>query len=596
MPRPARPLALFCTSLTLALCCFVPGDALQAQPAAAPAKQVATTIDSAIRLLSYNVRVENNPEAWERRRATVANVLNSAPFDIVAMQEASELMLTDYQAALPDSYYVVGERSDGHRGNQSWYEFNPIFFNAARFEKLDAGSIWVGENPARPGDTLDDSKPHGRVFTWAILRDRATGKRIAVGNVHIHGAQAERAVELLVDTLRDKADGAPILLLGDFNSTPDTAAYQRMVSAEGFNLRDAGQLAPGSVTTIGAGQSVPEGQSGAKEGSVGKRIDYVFTDKAFTASDYRLVDSVIEGGSYASDHFPIAATVQLAGGMPLGFVQQGETQAIASGVSFARYIRAGAEPQVAQVITLDLTDPALRFAVTPADRSGGLEYRAMLTTDFVEDSGAAVAVNASYFLPFKGGSKGGDDYFPHIGDAVGASGASEHMGQTVSPVEPALDERVNVIACFDGPVLFMADGQTCPDGYPESIAVGPRLLKAGVEQSYDAFGIGYATKRHPRASLGVAADGKTAWILVVDGRQADYSVGASLHELAEIFLSLGASDAMNLDGGGSTTLAATIEGEGTLLNRPIHTGVPGRERPVANQIAVFAAPLPEEGN
>lgn len=209
---------------------------------------------------------------------------------------------------------------------------------------------------------------------------------------------------------------------------------------------------------------------------------------------------------------------------------------------------------------------------------------------------AAVAVNASYFLPFKGGSKGGDDYFPHIDDAVGASGASEHMGQTVSPVEIDLDERVNVIACFDGPVLFMADGQTCPDGYPESIAVGPRLLKAGVEQSYDAFGINYATKRHPRASLGVSGDGKTAWILVVDGRQPDYSVGASLHELTEIFLSLGASDAMNLDGGGSTTLAATIEGEGTLLNRPIHTGVPGRERPVANQIAVFAAPLPEEGN
>ena len=289
------------------------------------------------------------------------------------------------------------------------------------------------------------------------------------------------------------------------------------------------------------------------------------------------------------------AVSQAPGAALAGFEAPDSAEAIASGITFARYVRRGDEPQVANVVTFDLTNPALRFAVTPADRSGDMEYRAMLTTDFAERSGAAIAVNASYFLPFKGGSRGGDDYYPHIGDPVSASGASRHMGQTVSPVETDLDERVNAIACFNGPLVLIADGQTCPEHYPDSVAAGPRLLKDGVEQSYDAFGAGYANKRHPRASLGLSADGKTAWIVVVDGRQEGFSIGASLHELAEIYRSLGASDAMNLDGGGSTTLVGARAEGAELLNRPIHTGVPGRERPVANQIAVFAAPLPAEG-
>ena len=268
-------------------------------------------------------------------------------------------------------------------------------------------------------------------------------------------------------------------------------------------------------------------------------------------------------------------------------------EALAHGVSYARYEHGGEIPQVAHVVTLNLADSALRFAVTPADRSGGREYTASLTTAFVERSGASLAVNASYFLPFKGGSRGGDDYFPHPDDAVDASGAALHFGQVVSPVETDIDERVNAIACFNVARVLILDGQTCPAGFPEGVAAGPRLLADGAERSYEAFGASYADKRHPRASLGLSADRKTAWIVVIDGRQKGYSMGATLHELAEFYRALGASDAMNLDGGGSTTLAADREGHAVLLNRPIHTGVPGRERPVANQIAVFAAPLSE---
>ncbi len=82
-------------------------------------------------------------------------------------------------------------------------------------------------------------------------------------------------------------------------------------------------------------------------------------------------------------------------------------------------------------------------------------------------------------------------------------------------------------------------------------------------------------------------------IFVVDGRQPNYSEGIPLPELAEIAIKHGADIALNLDGGGSSTLVKEgADGEAVVLNSPIHLRVPpGRERPVANHLGIFAPEL-----
>jgi exopolysaccharide biosynthesis protein len=77
-------------------------------------------------------------------------------------------------------------------------------------------------------------------------------------------------------------------------------------------------------------------------------------------------------------------------------------------------------------------------------------------------------------------------------------------------------------------------------------------------------------------------------MVVVDGRQPLSSMGATLPDMAEIFRRLGAADALNLDGGGSTAMVVAGDAGPQVLNTPIHTGVPGRERPSANQLGVRA--------
>ena len=86
---------------------------------------------------------------------------------------------------------------------------------------------------------------------------------------------------------------------------------------------------------------------------------------------------------------------------------------------------------------------------------------------------------------------------------------------------------------------------------------------------------------HPRTAAGITADGALI-LMVVDGRQ-DESRGVSLEELAVLMRDAGAADALNLDGGGSSTLVV----DGILINRPAGYQV---EREVMSAVAVFCEP------
>lgn len=91
----------------------------------------------------------------------------------------------------------------------------------------------------------------------------------------------------------------------------------------------------------------------------------------------------------------------------------------------------------------------------------------------------------------------------------------------------------------------------------------------------------------PRTAAGVSADGKKVYLLAVDGRREGWSVGASYPMLAAILQVAGASDAVNLDGGGSTTFVVRSGDTPvfTTWNRPSD----GKDRAVVNGLAVVAA-------
>jgi len=94
--------------------------------------------------------------------------------------------------------------------------------------------------------------------------------------------------------------------------------------------------------------------------------------------------------------------------------------------------------------------------------------------------------------------------------------------------------------------------------------------------------------RHPRSAVGLSSDGRTLYLLVIDGRRSG-SIGATEAEIALIMKKLGAECALNLDGGGSTAMALRLPNNRVkIVNTPIHKGIPGRERAVGACIGLAA--------
>ncbi len=134
-------------------------------------------------------------------------------------------------------------------------------------------------------------------------------------------------------------------------------------------------------------------------------------------------------------------------------------------------------------------------------------------------------------------------------------------------------------------VLSLTPG---PDKLTQLVGGTPRIIRNGVvsvEWSKEDISQSFATDRHPRTAVGINADSSKIFLFTVDGRQGGYSVGVSLYELADIMLGYGVDDAVNLDGGGSTTMVLRNE----VANSPSD---PGGERSVSNSLLVVSsAPL-----
>jgi hypothetical protein len=138
-------------------------------------------------------------------------------------------------------------------------------------------------------------------------------------------------------------------------------------------------------------------------------------------------------------------------------------------------------------------------------------------------------------------------------------------GERVEEVLPRmqLGGRVSVEMTL---VPLLPDPEGEWDKAEHIVSGGPLLLWRGnplEEPQVESISRVFFLARHPRTAVGVRADG-TLLFVTVDGRRPEESVGMSLPELTDLMLGLGAVSAINLDGGGSTSMV--IDGE--VVNRP----------------------------
>lgn len=156
----------------------------------------------------------------------------------------------------------------------------------------------------------------------------------------------------------------------------------------------------------------------------------------------------------------------------------------------------------------------------------------------------------------------------------------------------SLRERVAVLARARG--RFDVQVRLLPFHPHEVVGGFPILVEDSVEVAgLDSAGSAtFGPVRHPRTFVGVGATGRRLLLVTVDGRQEGYSAGTTLRETAGIALQLGVTEAINLDGGGSTAMAVARQAAGggvrfDVVNKPSDAA---GERPVGDALVVSCRP------
>jgi hypothetical protein len=247
-----------------------------------------------------------------------------------------------------------------------------------------------------------------------------------------------------------------------------------------------------------------------------------------------------------------------------------------------------------RALRIALSDPGLQIVV-----SGGASYTAsparppdgpgtipaFRVSSFVRGGGLLAGINAAPFDPVATGKEG----TPLV--IVGVAVAE---GVLISPPNPRFDA---LVFYYGGGAAVLNQGklgdlkkiQNAVGGFHRLLA-GNRLTGRALKSVETR-----SAARYPRSAAGLSADGNFLYLLAIDGRQVK-SAGATEAETGILLRQLGASEGINLDGGGSTALALRYpDNTVRIANTPVHGGVPGRERAVASCLGIGLTPKAGEG-
>lgn len=182
---------------------------------------VAHVLSAQMLVGTYNIRYKNDGdslkgEVWSKRCQVMCDQLNFMSPDIFGTQEVLHVQLIDLLKGLDGYDYIGVGRDDGGQAG----EYAAIFYKKDRLRLLDHGDFWISETPDRPGLGWDAACV--RICTWGRFSRQTSTDDEAFYFFNLHmdhvGVVARReGARLVVRKIREIAQGAPVIVTGDFN-------------------------------------------------------------------------------------------------------------------------------------------------------------------------------------------------------------------------------------------------------------------------------------------------------------------------------------------------------------------------------------------
>ncbi len=255
-----------------------------------------------IKTATFNIRMATTADGvneWKYRVPIVEKTLQSENLDVIGFQEVLHTQLLDLQKILPNyAYYGVGREDFKEKG-----EYAAIFYKKDQFQLIEGNTFVLAADTNAIG-VLGWDAVCTRIVTWVLLEDIKTKQRFYFFNTHFDhiGKVAQKnSAELLVQKATQKAASYPVIITGDFNSTPTSEAY--MIMTKSFT--DSKQISPnikGDSYTYQGYKKVPVEQYCL--------IDYIFVSSNITIKKYE-TSCPEENGVLLSDHNIVVVEMEL---------------------------------------------------------------------------------------------------------------------------------------------------------------------------------------------------------------------------------------------------------------------------------------------
>lgn len=249
-----------------------------------------------LRVMTFNVRTPSpdGVNVWVNRRDLFVRTVRDADPDVFGTQELHKEQ-GDYVVAKLPHYAWFGEGRRGGDGD----EHMGVFYRTDRLKVLESGNFWLSDTPDVPG-SISWGHPFPRMVTWALFERKADGRRFYFFDTHLpyrdgdEAARTKGAKEILAH-IEALPKNVPVVLVGDFNTTPASRAHALLTRA----LTDARATAPEHAG--------PDKTFHAFTGQPTEQIDWILT-RGLTARSADTI-TVHEGKVYPSDHFPVVAVL-----------------------------------------------------------------------------------------------------------------------------------------------------------------------------------------------------------------------------------------------------------------------------------------------
>lgn len=269
-----------------------------------PGVMMTPLYSQSLRVMSYNIRYDNpadGPNAWGYRKEFLVEQVKKTNPDILGIQESLPNQVAYLASALPEYDHVGKGRDENGQG-----ESTTIFYKKKRFDLKEDHQFWLSETP----DTISKGWDAAirRICTYALLYDKNTRRSFWIFNTHFDhvGREARvKSAELILNRI-DNINNASlqVILLGDFNATPESEPIQKLSAG----MQDARLMAKKRV----AG---PEGSFNAFDFAkpATTLIDHIFVTPDVAVKKYLVLVNARES-RYPSDHFPVVVELTLTKG------------------------------------------------------------------------------------------------------------------------------------------------------------------------------------------------------------------------------------------------------------------------------------------